>query len=117
MAKSDEPKGWGPPPDPPPELFYAPPGEPLDDARRTAVLDWTVNQYVALGWRVESRSPTQAVLVRGGNVNHLLHAILTIFTCLLWGVVWIVLALGNRTERVALTVDRTGQVQTVHGPG
>ncbi|MFD9477682.1 MULTISPECIES: hypothetical protein [Streptomyces] len=116
MAKSDEPKGWGPLPDPPPELFNAPPGEPLDDARRTAVLDWTVNQYVALGWRVESRSPTQAVLVRGGNVNHLLHAILTIFTCLLWGVVWIVLALGNRTERVALTVDRTGRVQTVHGP-
>ncbi|MFB7252687.1 hypothetical protein [Streptomyces nojiriensis] len=116
MAKSDEPKGWAPLPDPPPELFNVPPGEQLDDARRTAVLDWTVNQYVALGWRVESRSPTQAVLVRGGNVNHLLHAILTIFTCLLWGVVWIVLALGNRTERVALTVDPTGRVQTVHGP-
>lgn len=76
-----------------------------------------MNQYVALGWRVESRSPTQAVLVRGGNVNHLLHAILTIFTCLLWGVVWIVLAMGNRTERVALTVDAVGNVQTVHGPG
>ncbi|CAM5573824.1 hypothetical protein [Streptomyces avidinii] len=117
MPKSDGPQPWGPSMEPPPDLLYAPAGEPLDGARRTAILDWTVNRYISLGWRVESRSPTQAVLVRGGDVNHVLHAILTIFTCLLWGVVWIVLALGNKKERVALTVDPNGSVQTVHGPG
>ncbi|MFG2987731.1 hypothetical protein ACGFZK_00130 [Streptomyces sp. NPDC048257] len=117
MPKSDGSQRWGPPPEPPPDLLHSPTGEPLDDGRRTAILDWTVNQYVSMGWRVESRSPTQAVLVRGGDVNHLLHAILTIFTCLLWGIVWIALAVGNKTERVALTVDPAGRVQTVHGPG
>ncbi|MFE6840440.1 hypothetical protein ACFVFI_37170 [Streptomyces sp. NPDC057705] len=89
----------------------------MDAAQRTAILDWTVGQYVVTGWRVESRSPTQAVLVRGQPVNHVLHAILTVFTCLLWGVVWIALAIGNRVERVALTVDHDGQVQVMLGPG
>ncbi|MEK8142877.1 hypothetical protein NKH18_13885 [Streptomyces sp. M10(2022)] len=75
-----------------------------------------VNQRIASGWRVESRSETQAVLVRGQPVNHVLHAVLTVFSCLLWGAVWTVLALANRVERVALTVDAQGHVVTVRGP-
>ncbi|WP_051837792.1 hypothetical protein [Streptomyces sp. NRRL F-2580] len=112
-----EERHWGVPPRPPDHLLPPGDGRPVDAARRTAILDWTVSQYVATGWRVESRSPTQAVLVRGQPVNHVLHAILTVFTCLLWGIVWIALVVGNRVERVALTVEDDGQLQVVQGPG
>lgn len=113
-------QGWedlhGPLPPPPPELFDAPPGEPLNEDQRTAVLDWTISEYVARGWRLETRSPTQAVMARGKPVNHVLHAILTIFTCLVWGLVWIVLAASNKQERIALTVDQAGNVALVSSP-
>ncbi len=105
------------PPQPPHHLLHPEDGRPVDEARLTEILDWTVSQYVSAGWRVESRSPTQAVLVRGQPVNHVLHAILTLATCLLWGIVWIALAAASRVERVALTIGHDGQVQVVQGPG
>ncbi|WP_374777826.1 hypothetical protein OG756_38500 [Streptomyces sp. NBC_01310] len=117
MPKRDVWRHWGVPRQPPYHLLYPADGPPVDDARRTEILDWAVSQYVSTGWRVESRSPSQAVLVRGQPVNHVLHAILTLFTCLLWGIVWIALAAKSRVERVALTVGHNGQVQVVQGPG
>lgn len=117
MPMSDRWQRWGPPSGPPPELLYSPACGPLDEERRTVILDWAVNQYVANGWWVESRSPSQAVLRRDGEVNHVLHAVLTLLTCLLWGVVWIVMAALSKTERVVLTVGKTGHLQTVHGRG
>lgn len=56
------------------------------------------------------------MLVRGQPMNHVLHAFLTVFSCLVWGVVWAVVALVNRVERVALTVDAQGRVVTVSAP-
>ncbi|MGW1563781.1 hypothetical protein ACWCQ1_46055 [Streptomyces sp. NPDC002144] len=114
-------QGWGdlhaPPPSPPRELFDVPPGIPLNAEQRALILDWTVNEYVARGWRLESRSPAQAVMARGEPVNHVLHAILTVFTCLLWGIVWLVLIASNKQERVSLTVGQAGEVVVVKAPG
>uniref|UniRef100_A0AAU3H149 DUF8108 domain-containing protein n=1 Tax=Streptomyces sp. NBC_01401 TaxID=2903854 RepID=A0AAU3H149_9ACTN len=101
--------------EPPPGYYGASTGAP-DATRRGLILDWVVSRRVAAGWRVESRSGSQAVLVRGQPVNHVLHALLTVFTCCLWGVVWGVLVLTNDVERVALTVDAQGQVVTVGAP-
>ncbi|WP_299530575.1 hypothetical protein [uncultured Streptomyces sp.] len=89
---------------------------PPDDTQRGLILDWVVNQRIAEGWRVESRSGTQAVLVRGYRVNHVLHAFLTVFSCFVWGAVWIGLALTSKVERVALTVDVQGHIVTVNAP-
>ncbi|MEU5166530.1 MULTISPECIES: hypothetical protein [Streptomyces] len=75
-----------------------------------------VSRRVAAGWRVEFRTGSQAVLVRGQPVNHVLHAFLTAFSCCAWGVVWAVLALTNKVERAVLTVDAQGQVITVGAP-
>ncbi|MCQ9179194.1 hypothetical protein KMT30_09120 [Streptomyces sp. IBSBF 2953] len=115
-------QGWnnldGPPPLPPlpRELVDAQPEQPLSAEQRTINLDWMVNGYVARGWRLESRSPTQVVMARGEPVNHVLHAILTIFTCLVWGFVWLLLIASNKQERVALTVDQFGHVTSVQAP-
>ncbi|MFF2009795.1 hypothetical protein ACFVWY_12060 [Streptomyces sp. NPDC058195] len=114
MRPHDEPKGWGalqPPPG-----YYSANGQPPDDAQRALILDWAVNQRIAAGWRVESRSPTQVVMVRGTPLNHVLHALLMVLTCFLWGVVWLVLAVTHKVERAALTVDAQGHIISVNGP-
>jgi hypothetical protein len=84
---------------------------------RTRALDQAVSVAVVQGWRVESRTPTQAVLVRGARPNHLLHAFLTFATCLLWSIVWIVLTVRGGEEREVLTADACGHVQTVRAGG
>ncbi|MFC7310355.1 hypothetical protein ACFQVC_39860 [Streptomyces monticola] len=86
------------------------PTEPVPEGERAAALDRAVNELVSVGWRVESRTQTQAVLARGHRPNHVLHAILTIFTCLLWGIVWLIIGLTQKEERQSLTVDPYGRV-------
>ncbi|MEE1738556.1 hypothetical protein [Streptomyces sp. BE147] len=100
----------------PPPGYYTANGEPPDATQRGLILDWVVNQRIASGWRVESRSGAQVVLVRGQPVNHVLHALLTVFSCMLWSVVWLGVAVTNRVERVALTVDAQGHIVTVTAP-
>ncbi|WP_328890166.1 hypothetical protein [Streptomyces sp. NBC_00316] len=114
MKPHDEPQGWGalqPPPG-----YYSADGRPPDAMQRGLILDWAVNQRIANGWRVESRAETQVVMVRGQPLNHVLHALLMVFSCFLWGVVWAVLAVTNKVERVALTVDAQGNIVSVNAP-
>lgn len=78
---------------------------------RKAMLAQQVQQAVGRGLRIESQSDFQAVLVEGKPVNHTLHAILTIFTCLLWGIVWAVIAGTGGERREMIVVDEFGNVQ------
>lgn len=93
-----------------------PAGAPVSTIRRTAderraMLAQQVQQAVGRGLRVESQSDFQVVLVEGRPVNHTLHAILTIFTCLLWGIVWAVIAGTGGEKREMIVVDEFGNVQ------
>ena len=81
----------------------------MSDAVRTGVLDQAVMYAVAQGGRVESRTAYQAVIVYGQKANHVLHAILTLFTCLLWGIVWLMIGKGNERREV-LQVDPYGNL-------
>lgn len=72
-------------------------------ARQVAVL-------VARGRRVESQSDFQAVLVQGQRPNHTLHAILTIFTACIWGIIWAVVAGTGGEKRELVEVDEYGIV-------
>ena len=78
---------------------------------RKAMLAQQVQQAVGRGLRIESQSDFQAVLVEGKPVNHTLHAILTVFTCLLWGIVWAVIAGTGGEKREMIVVDEFGNVQ------
>ncbi|RVW02305.1 hypothetical protein [Rhodococcus spongiicola] len=69
-----------------------------------------ISSEVARGARVESQTDTNAIVVTGSKPNHVLHAIITLFTCGFWGLVWIVLAIMLREHRIALTVDPYGHV-------
>jgi pyruvate/2-oxoglutarate dehydrogenase complex dihydrolipoamide acyltransferase (E2) component len=90
-------------------------GSEVSTSRRTAderkvILSQQLQTAAARGLRIESQSDFQAVLVEGQPVNHTLHAILTIFTCLLWGIVWAIIAATGGEKRQMVVVDEFGNV-------
>jgi Protein of unknown function (DUF2510) len=90
-------------------------GSEVSTARRTdderkVLLAQQLQTAAARGLRIESQSDFQAVLVEGKPVNHVLHAILTIFTCLLWGIVWAIIAATGGEKRQMVVVDEFGNV-------
>ena len=83
--------------------------QPSPDERRS-IFQQQMQQAAQRQMRVEYSSDFQAVLIQGKAVNHVLHAILTIFTCLAWGIVWLILALTGGEKRFQLIVDEFGNV-------
>lgn len=125
-APQGTPPGWYPDPTFPGQQRYwdgsswsdktAASDMPVSTTRRTAderkaMLAQQIQQAVGRGLRIESQSDFQTVLVEGKPVNHTLHAILTIFTCLLWGIVWAVIAGTGGEKREMIVVDEFGNVQ------
>ena len=78
---------------------------------RRALLAQQIQFAAGRGRRIESQSEYQAVLVSGHPVNNTLHVILTIFTCLLWGIVWAIIAGTGGERREMVLVDEFGNVQ------
>lgn len=76
--------------------------------QRKELLARAVANQVRQGWRIESQSDYQAVLVKGERINHVLHLILTILTAGLWGIVWIILAVMGGEKRMVIDVDAYG---------
>jgi hypothetical protein len=94
-------------------------GLPVNTTRRSpderrAILAQQLQQAAARQLRVESSTEYQAVLIEGRPVNHTLHAILTIFTCLIWGIVWAIIAGTGGEKRHQLVVDEFGNVHWQH---
>ena len=85
---------------------------PLSDRKRIAVLDDEVADWVRDGWRVESRSRFQVVLVTGKPVNHLLHAILAVLTGGLWLIGWLIVGLTGGEDRELVSVDPHGNIDS-----
>ena len=86
----------------------------IDDGTRRARLTQALSNQLARGdMRIESQLDWSVILVRKGQeVNHVLHGILTVLTCV-WGIVWAVLASrATKEERYMLTVDGFGNVMT-----
>ena len=92
---------------PEPSESFAP---PKSDRERKAMLAQTVSNQIAQGHRVESQSDFQAVLVKGKPCNHVLHAIITLFTLGLWAIAWIVFAIAGGEKRSIVGVDEFGNV-------
>lgn len=87
------------------------PADPRKTAdERKAALAQAVANAVARGARVESQSDYQAVVVYGKRVNHVLHAILSIFTLLFWVIVWVLLVVTGGEKRNLIQVDEFGNV-------
>lgn len=85
---------------------------PLSSDDRKAALARAITAQVSAGWRVESQSDYQAVLVKGKRPNHILHLLLSVITLFLWAIfVWLPLAIFMGERRRVLYVDEYGAVQ------
>lgn len=82
----------------------------VDDDRRRELLDAAVVRAVAKGARVEWQSGSRAVVVFGGRVNNLVHAVIAVLTAGIWLIGWIIIMVRNRERRVVLEVDRFGEL-------
>jgi hypothetical protein len=84
----------------------------FSDMERADRLGEAVAGYVAAGWQVETQTRFNAVLSGGGHrSNHVVHALLTIFTCGFWLIIWMFAAAGEHpAQRITLRVDAQGNV-------
>jgi hypothetical protein len=69
-----------------------------------------VQSAIATGGRLQSQTSYTAVIVKGQQVNHVLHLILTVLTAGLWAIVWIIVAATGGEKRQMITVDEFGNV-------
>jgi hypothetical protein len=67
---------------------------------------------VAAGYRVESQTDINAITMKGGSTNHVLHLILTLVTFGMWSLVWLIMWVINRQQGLILSVDDYGNVST-----
>ena len=83
----------------------------VSDAQRREVLDAQVSKAISRGYRVESRSDFQAVVVKGQRPNHVLHLILSLVTLGIWLIVWLLVAIFAGEKRKVIRVDESGVVE------
>lgn len=74
-------------------------------------LNQAVQNEILSGAELESQTSTMAVLIKGKKVNHVLHLVLSLITAGLWLIVWLLLILTNKRQRVVLTLTESGGVE------
>lgn len=71
---------------------------PVD--QRAAIMEQTLRDLTFRGYRIETVDGPRAIISMGEPVNHVLHVLLTVFTCGLWLPIWLLLiALGGMKRR------------------
>lgn len=93
-----------------------PSGRGLSEQQRAEILDQKLVAMAGNGGRVATRTGSQAVVITGKPVNHVLHVLLSLFCCGWWVPVWLfVTALGGE-KRTTVSVAADGRVSEVKSP-
>lgn len=82
----------------------------MDPLERRRILAAAVQRGIVAGGRVESHGESNAVLILGLPVNHVLHAAIGFFTWGVWWIIWFLLVLTGGERRQMLEVDEAGRV-------
>lgn len=81
------------------------------EERKSMLMQAVMREVQYGGARVEMQADLMAIMVYGQKVNHVLHFLIAFFTCGLWAIVWVILALSGGESRKTLSVDEYGRVQ------
>ncbi len=82
--------------------------EKISENERSNKLAIAIATEVSKGWRVESQSQVQAILVKGKNINHTLQIFLSVITAGFWLVVYLPIYFINRRQTKIVRVDDFG---------
>ena len=85
----------------------------LPATKRERLLDIAVDIEVLSGATVLQRNDRGVIVAQRRRVSHAGHAILTLLTGGLWGIVWIALVLDRKEDRVRYEVDPWGNIWPV----
>ncbi len=77
---------------------------------RTQTLDAEIQYHGSNGWRLRTKTASEAHLVKGEPVSHFLHLFFAIATLGLWLVVWIPLIVFGGERHKYVSVDEQGRV-------
>lgn len=78
------------------------------EQRKAKLADRVAIMVNTEGYRVESQTDYQAVMVKGKPVNNVLHLILTLVTLGLWLLVWLPLLAFGGEKRKIVSIDEYG---------
>ena len=66
------------------------------------------------GWNIIDRNDqdfTAVIVLPGKKVNHLLHFLIFVLTCCVWGIAWIIIYVNRKKEqRIRVSVDNSGRL-------
>lgn len=85
------------------------PDRKTSEERKSALAQMVAN-VSAQGFRVESQSDFQAIIVKGKPINHTLHIILSVLTVGIWLIVYAILAVTGGEKREMVQVDEWGNI-------
>lgn len=89
---------------PPPSPSSMPGPDPVQ------ILHNEISKAAASGWTVVSHQNGHAVLNRGGRVRHLMHGLISLFTCGIWLLGWAIVAILGARQIMTISVDEGGMV-------
>lgn len=78
--------------------------------QRAAIMQQALRDLQFSGWRIEMVDGPRAVVVTGAPVNHILHLLISFFTCGLWLPVWGLLAALGGVKRRHVYIDDYGNL-------
>lgn len=83
----------------------------VSDAERSRRLDDAVGQFLMAGYQMRGRSGFEAAVgTPGRDVNHVLHLLISVFTCGLWVVMWFLLTVtAPQAKVIYVMVDEWGR--------
>ena len=82
--------------------------EKASENEKANKLALAISTEVSKGWRVESQSQIQAVLVKGKPINNTLHIVLSVLTVGTWLLIYVPILLVNRRQTKIIRVDEFG---------
>lgn len=91
----------------------------VSDAERLRLLHDAVGVYLMAGYQLRGTSGYQAVVGSDPKpVNHVLHLLIAVFTCGLWAIVWLLLALtAPKGSTIHVSVDEQGRAWSMKPGG
>lgn len=89
-------------------------GSDISSSNRLNAFSNTLTDMTLRGWQVSNRDDrifTAVLTLPAKKVNHVLHALLSLFLCGIWLIPWIWLAMTAQSEqRIKLSVDENLRV-------